>query len=45
MNGDVIDCENIYQQPAFDHPLLKNHIIQVALLLSQSFACLNNVYN
>jgi hypothetical protein len=45
MNDDVIDCVNIYQQPAFDHPLLKNHIIQVALLLSQSFACLNDVYN
>jgi hypothetical protein len=40
MDGDVIDCVNIYQQPAFDHPLLKNHIIQVALLLSHSFPCL-----
>ncbi|XP_020523023.1 uncharacterized protein LOC110007289 [Amborella trichopoda] len=27
-DGDVIDCIDIYEQPAFDHPLLKNHIIQ-----------------
>jgi len=28
-NGDVIDCVDINQQPAFDHPLLKNHTIQM----------------
>ncbi|KAF8393478.1 hypothetical protein HHK36_021722 [Tetracentron sinense] len=28
--GDVIDCVDIYKQPAFDHPLLKNHKIQYA---------------
>jgi hypothetical protein len=61
MDGDFIDCVDINQQPAFDHPLLKNHTIQVSLLffltlfmfytiyvvvllLSQSFACLNNLY-
>ncbi|MCL7046962.1 hypothetical protein MKW94_006901 [Papaver nudicaule] len=27
--GDIYDCINIYQQPAFDHPLLKNHKIQM----------------
>ncbi|KAI5442957.1 hypothetical protein KIW84_011843 [Lathyrus oleraceus] len=27
-DGDIIDCVNIYQQPAFDHPALKNHTIQ-----------------
>ncbi|PKI47580.1 hypothetical protein CRG98_032021 [Punica granatum] len=27
--GDVVDCVDIYQQPAFDHPMLKNHTIQV----------------
>ncbi|XP_004501796.1 protein neprosin-like [Cicer arietinum] len=27
-NGDIIDCINIYKQPAFDHPALKNHTIQ-----------------
>uniref|UniRef100_A0A7N2R4D9 Neprosin PEP catalytic domain-containing protein n=2 Tax=Quercus lobata TaxID=97700 RepID=A0A7N2R4D9_QUELO len=27
--GDTIDCVDIYQQPAFDHPFLKNHIIQM----------------
>jgi hypothetical protein len=26
--GDF-DCVDIYKQPAFDHPLLKNHKIQV----------------
>ncbi|XP_074570461.1 protein neprosin-like [Curcuma longa] len=28
-DGDVIDCVDIYKQPAFDHPLLKNHIIKM----------------
>ncbi|XP_074274235.1 protein neprosin-like [Silene latifolia] len=28
-DGDVIDCVNIYNQPAFDHPALKNHTIQM----------------
>ncbi|KAK7283214.1 hypothetical protein RIF29_12593 [Crotalaria pallida] len=27
-DGDIIDCVIIYKQPAFDHPALKNHIIQ-----------------
>ncbi|XP_074293592.1 protein neprosin-like [Silene latifolia] len=27
-NGDIIDCFDIYKQPAFDHPLLKNHKFQ-----------------
>jgi hypothetical protein len=27
--GDVFDCIDIHKQPAFDHPLLKNHSIQV----------------
>ncbi|MCL7033998.1 hypothetical protein MKW94_026637 [Papaver nudicaule] len=27
--GDIYDCINIYEQPAFDHPLLKNHKIQM----------------
>ncbi|XP_031473122.1 uncharacterized protein LOC116245740 [Nymphaea colorata] len=26
--GDVIDCVHIYAQPAFDHPLLKDHVIK-----------------
>ncbi|KAK4761842.1 hypothetical protein SAY87_029726 [Trapa incisa] len=29
-DGDVIDCINIYKQPAFDHPALRNHAIQMA---------------
>ncbi|GAB2222588.1 hypothetical protein Droror1_Dr00016707 [Drosera rotundifolia] len=28
-DGDIIDCVNISHQPAFDHPLLKNHFIQM----------------
>jgi hypothetical protein len=28
-DGDIIDCVHISKQPAFDHPLLKNHTIQV----------------
>ncbi|KAJ8643323.1 hypothetical protein MRB53_005071 [Persea americana] len=31
-DGDIIDCVDIYKQPAFDHPLLKNHTIQSAKL-------------
>ncbi|RZC64530.1 hypothetical protein C5167_008224 [Papaver somniferum] len=27
--GDTIDCINIHKQPAFDHPLLRNHKIQM----------------
>ncbi|KAK3412748.1 hypothetical protein EUGRSUZ_I01447 [Eucalyptus grandis] len=27
--GEVIDCVDIFKQPAFDHPLLKNHTIQI----------------
>ncbi|KAI3843634.1 hypothetical protein MKX03_021034 [Papaver bracteatum] len=27
--GDTYDCINIYEQPAFDHPMLKNHKIQM----------------
>ncbi|KAL5822623.1 hypothetical protein ACOSQ4_020523 [Xanthoceras sorbifolium] len=28
--GDVIDCVEINKQPAFNHPLLRNHTIQLA---------------
>ncbi|KAL3516644.1 hypothetical protein ACH5RR_023546 [Cinchona calisaya] len=28
-DGDVIDCVIISQQPAFDHPLLKDHTVQM----------------
>ncbi|XP_020694144.1 uncharacterized protein LOC110108005 [Dendrobium catenatum] len=28
-DGDVIDCVHIAHQPAFDHPFLKNHTIQM----------------
>ncbi|GLT69008.1 hypothetical protein SLA2020_411940 [Shorea laevis] len=27
--GDIFDCIDIYKQPAFDNPLLKNHSIQM----------------
>ncbi|KAJ0513884.1 putative neprosin activation peptide [Helianthus annuus] len=32
-DGDIVDCVDIYKQPAFDHPLLKNHTIQVLFTL------------
>ena len=28
-DGDIIDCVPITKQPAFDHPFLKDHKIQV----------------
>ncbi|KAK8933633.1 hypothetical protein KSP39_PZI015370 [Platanthera zijinensis] len=28
-DGDIIDCVHIARQPAFDHPYLKNHTIQL----------------
>ncbi|OMO86609.1 hypothetical protein COLO4_21020 [Corchorus olitorius] len=28
-DGDIIDCVDIHKQPAFDHPALKNHTIQL----------------
>ncbi|XP_062021427.1 protein neprosin-like [Rosa rugosa] len=28
-DGDIVDCVDIYIQPAFDHPALQNHKIQV----------------
>ncbi|XVF14730.1 hypothetical protein REPUB_Repub09cG0087000 [Reevesia pubescens] len=28
-DGDIIDCIKLTHQPAFDHPLLKNHTIQM----------------
>ncbi|XLU62681.1 hypothetical protein S245_021890 [Arachis hypogaea] len=29
-DGDIIDCIDLNKQPAFDHPALKNHKIQMA---------------
>lgn len=28
-DGDIIDCIDIYKQPAFAHPALRDHKIQV----------------
>ncbi|KAG9455596.1 hypothetical protein H6P81_000104 [Aristolochia fimbriata] len=28
-DGDIIDCVDIHKQPALDHPLLKNHVLQM----------------
>ncbi|XP_028067177.1 uncharacterized protein LOC114269987 [Camellia sinensis] len=28
-DGDIIDCIDIYKQPAFNHPALRNHTIQM----------------
>ncbi|XP_016508963.2 protein neprosin-like [Nicotiana tabacum] len=32
--GDTYDCINFYKQPAFDHPLLKNHDIHPKIKLT-----------
>ncbi|XP_042387901.1 uncharacterized protein LOC121979997 [Zingiber officinale] len=29
ITGDLFDCVDMYKQPAFDHPLLKNHTLQL----------------
>ncbi|KAH7657534.1 Neprosin domain-containing protein [Dioscorea alata] len=29
-DGDIIDCVDLYKQPALDHPLLKNHSIRIS---------------
>ncbi|KAM7268339.1 hypothetical protein ACFE04_010505 [Oxalis oulophora] len=29
-DGDIVDCVKLTDQPAFDHPLLKNHTIQLS---------------
>ena len=43
-DGDIIDCVDINKQPAFDHPLLKNHTIQVTSLIKKiSFGITNNL--
>lgn len=31
-DGDIIDCVPISKQPAFDHPFLKDHKIQVQMI-------------
>lgn len=31
-DGDIIDCVHISNQPAFDHPFLKDHKIQVSTI-------------
>ena len=40
-DGDIIDCVDIYKQPAFDHPVLKNHTIQVHFFMSIKSLCVN----
>ncbi|KMT01720.1 hypothetical protein BVRB_9g211750 [Beta vulgaris subsp. vulgaris] len=35
-NGDVVDCVDVYKQPAFNHPLMKNHKIEIAASLYPS---------
>ncbi|XP_047171844.1 uncharacterized protein LOC124839942 [Vigna umbellata] len=50
--GDIVDCIDIYKQPAFDHLLLKNHKLQVAeISIPKNYAPLykvsgiNSLYN
>ncbi|KAG5554162.1 hypothetical protein RHGRI_011885 [Rhododendron griersonianum] len=35
--GDIIDCVDFYKQPAFDHPLLKNHTFHYGMKPSTPF--------
>ncbi|KAK7372289.1 hypothetical protein VNO80_05664 [Phaseolus coccineus] len=35
--GYIVDCIDIYKQPAFDHPLLKNHKLQRKPIFQNSF--------
>ncbi|KAI3837928.1 hypothetical protein MKW92_007979 [Papaver armeniacum] len=43
--GDIYDCINIYKQPAFDHPLLKNHKIQMKPSVIREEQIDKHVYN
>ncbi|XP_076903074.1 protein neprosin-like [Bidens hawaiensis] len=36
--GDLVDCIDIYKQPAFDHPNLKNHIIQFSVVIIEGLS-------
>lgn len=36
--GVVFDCVDIYRQPAFDHPLLKNHKLQVIVRIKNLYS-------
>ncbi|PON65527.1 hypothetical protein TorRG33x02_270590, partial [Trema orientale] len=35
--GDIFDCVDFNKQPALNHPLLKNHKIQVLVFLLSLF--------
>ncbi|RVX11357.1 hypothetical protein CK203_019690 [Vitis vinifera] len=37
-DGDIIDCIDKWKQPTFDHPLLKNHKLQVHKVYSKRFS-------
>ncbi|KAI3715578.1 hypothetical protein L6452_22564 [Arctium lappa] len=37
-DGDIVDCVDIYKQPAFNHPALKNHTIQFSVVLTTGFS-------
>lgn len=47
-DADIFDCVDIYKQPAFSHPLLKDHKLQVRtrvnriIIGSSSYAYLGN---
>ncbi|KAI3855924.1 hypothetical protein MKX03_027468 [Papaver bracteatum] len=43
--GDTYDCINVYKQPAFDHPLLRNHKIQMKPNLIQGEQIKEPIYN
>ncbi|KAJ1430343.1 hypothetical protein SESBI_07834 [Sesbania bispinosa] len=44
-DGDIIDCVDIYKQPAFDHPALKNHTVQARNWSGKSAEADINLWN
>lgn len=40
-DGDIIDCVHISHQPAFDHPFLRDHKIQVCFFILSFGAYIN----
>ncbi|KAM7267190.1 hypothetical protein ACFE04_009356 [Oxalis oulophora] len=44
-DGDIIDCVKLTDQPAFDHPMLKNHTIQLSPTLKPELGRINTQTN
>lgn len=44
-DGDIVDCIDIYEQPALNHPLLKNHTIKMKPGFVPTMIGTNDSYN